>query len=88
MPAIAAENAITIHNLLAAFEGESNAHAKYTAFAAKAGEDGLHGAASLFRAAARSEQVAAHSKPRRKPQRVVRSSNPAASRPRLRGWGA
>jgi rubrerythrin len=57
MPAIAAENAITVQNLLAAFEGESNAHAKYTAFAAKADEDGLHGAASLFRAAARAEQI-------------------------------
>jgi rubrerythrin len=57
MPGIAAENAITVQNLLAAFEGESNAHAKYTAFAAKADTDGLHGAASLFRAAARAEQI-------------------------------
>ena len=57
MPAIAAEYATTVQNLLAAFEGESNAHAKYTAFAAKAADDGLHGAASLFRAAARAEQI-------------------------------
>ena len=57
MPSIAAENEITIQNLLAAFEGESNAHARYTAFAVKADEDGLHGAASLFRAAGRSEQI-------------------------------
>jgi len=57
MSGIAAENAITVQNLLAAFEGESNAHAKYTAFAAKADEEGLHGAASLFRAAARAEQI-------------------------------
>ena len=57
MPAIAAENEITIQNLLAAFEGESNAHAKYTAFAVKADEDGFHGAASLFRAAGRAEQI-------------------------------
>jgi rubrerythrin len=57
MPAIAAENEVTIQNLLAAFEGESNAHAKYIAFAAKADEDGLHGAASLFRAAGRAEQI-------------------------------
>jgi rubrerythrin len=57
MPAISAENALTVQNLLAAFEGESNAHAKYTAFAAKADTDGLHGAASLFRAAARAEQI-------------------------------
>ena len=54
---VAAENAVTVKNLLAAFEGESNAHAKYTAFAVKADEDGLHGAASLFRAAARAEQI-------------------------------
>ena len=57
MPSIAAENEVTIQNLLAAFEGESNAHAKYTAFAIKADEDGLHGAASLFRAAGRAEQI-------------------------------
>jgi rubrerythrin len=53
----AADNEITVKNLLTAFEGESNAHAKYTTFAAKADEDGLHGAASLFRAAARAEQI-------------------------------
>jgi len=57
MSGISAENAVTVQNLLAAFEGESNAHAKYTAFAAKADEDGLGGAASLFRAAARAEQI-------------------------------
>ena len=57
MPAIATENEVTVKNLLAAFEGESNAHAKYTAFAAKADADQLHGAASLFRAAARAEQI-------------------------------
>ena len=57
MPAIAAENAVTVQNLLAAFEGESNAHAKYTAFAVQADEEELGGAASLFRAAARAEQI-------------------------------
>ena len=57
MSAIAPENAVTVQNLLAAFEGESNAHAKYTAFAVKADADGQHGAASLFRAAARAEQI-------------------------------
>ncbi len=57
MPTIAEESAITVQNLLAAFEGESNAHAKYTAFAAKADEEELLGAASLFRAAARAEQI-------------------------------
>jgi len=57
MPTIAVENSKTIENLLAAYEGESNAHAKYTAFAVKADADGLRGAASLFRAAARAEQI-------------------------------
>ena len=57
MPGITAENTVTVQNLMAAFEGESNAHAKYTAFAVKADQDGLHGAASLFRAAARAEQI-------------------------------
>lgn len=57
MPSVAAENETTIKNLLAAFEGESNAHAKYMKFAEKADADGLHGAASLFRAAGRAEQV-------------------------------
>jgi rubrerythrin len=57
MSVITAENTVTVENLLAAFEGESNAHAKYTAFAVKADEDGLGGVASLFRAAARAEQI-------------------------------
>jgi rubrerythrin len=57
MSGIIAENAITVQNLLTAYEGESNAHAKYTAFAVQADADGLHGAASLFRGAARAEQI-------------------------------
>lgn len=57
---IAIENETTIRNLLSAFEGESNAHAKYTSFAVRADGEGLHGAASLFRAAARAEQVHAN----------------------------
>jgi rubrerythrin len=48
---------MTFENLSAAFEGESNAHDKYVAFAARADEEELHGVASLFRAAARSEQI-------------------------------
>ena len=51
------ENEATLHNLQAAYEGESNAHTKYAAFAVKADGEGLHGAASLFRAAARAEQI-------------------------------
>ena len=52
-----AETSATIANLLAAYEGESNAHAKYDFFAAKADAEGWLGAASLFRAAARAEQI-------------------------------
>jgi rubrerythrin len=57
MPAISAGNAITVQNLLAAFETASNAHARYTAFAARAEDEGLHGTAGLFRTAARAEQI-------------------------------
>lgn len=51
------EKTTTIANLLAAYEGESNAHSKYVVFAAKADAEGWHGAASLFRAAARAEEI-------------------------------
>jgi rubrerythrin len=57
MPVITAANVKTLENLLTAFEGESNASAKYTAFAAKADAEGWHGAASLFRAAGRAESI-------------------------------
>jgi rubrerythrin len=57
---IAIENETTIRNLLSAYEGESNAHAKYTSFAVRADGEGLHGAACLFRAVARAEQIHAN----------------------------
>lgn len=47
----------TIQDLQAAFNGESNASAKYKAFAEKADAEGLAQAASLFRAASRAEQI-------------------------------
>jgi rubrerythrin len=50
-----AENEFAIQDLLAAFEDETNAQAKYLAFAERADAEQLHGAASLCRAAARSE---------------------------------
>ncbi len=50
-------SAKTMENLQAAFNGESNAHARYLAFAAKADSEGYAGAAGLFRAAARAEEV-------------------------------
>jgi rubrerythrin len=51
------ETTTTVANLLAAYEGESNAHSKYVLFAAKADAEGWQGAASLFRAAARAEEI-------------------------------
>jgi len=56
----AANPAQTLENLQAAFEGESNAHARYTAFAKKADEEGYGQVASLFRAAARAEEIHAN----------------------------
>lgn len=47
----------TIKNLQAAYEGESNARAKYLEFAKKADADGYHQIASLFRATARAEEI-------------------------------
>jgi rubrerythrin len=45
-----------LDDLTAAYNGESNAQAKYAAFAKKADQEGYAGAASLFRAAARGEE--------------------------------
>ncbi len=59
-----ARAASTLENLQAAYNGESNAAARYKAFAAKADADGYAGAARLFRAAARAETIhaASHAK--------------------------
>lgn len=54
----------TIDNLLAAYHGELNARARYLAFADRADADGFSGIASLFRAAARAEQIHAHNQAR------------------------
>jgi rubrerythrin len=54
---ITRENEVTVKNLLTAYESESNAHTRYTAYAGKADSDGLPGTASLLRATARSEQI-------------------------------
>lgn len=57
-PAYAAEKpGTTLENLMAAFNGESNAHARYLAFARKADEEGYAPVASLFRAAAKAEEI-------------------------------
>ncbi len=52
---------MTIDDLQAAFNGESNAREKYLAFAAKADQEGYAPVASLFRAAAAAEAIHAAS---------------------------
>ena len=47
----------TLENMQAAFNGERNAHARYLAFAEMAANEGYGEVASLFRAAARAEEV-------------------------------
>ena len=47
----------TVENLQTAYNGESNANVKYLAFAKKADEEGYTKVASLFRAAARAEEI-------------------------------
>jgi rubrerythrin len=47
----------TLANLMAAYNGESNANAKYLAYAEKADEEGYAKAASLFRAVAGAEKI-------------------------------
>ena len=47
----------TLENLQAAYNGESNAHARYLKFAAKADLEGYKQVAALFRAAAKSEEI-------------------------------
>lgn len=54
---VAPENESAVSNLLVAYESELNAHVRYKAYAAKAEDEGMFGAASLFRAAARTEQI-------------------------------
>jgi rubrerythrin len=47
----------TLENLMAAYNGESNASARYFVFAAKAEAEGYHKVAQLFRAASASEKI-------------------------------
>jgi rubrerythrin len=47
----------TLKNLLIAFNGESNASARYAAFAVKADKEGFLKVGCLFRAVSRSEQI-------------------------------
>ena len=54
----------TLQNLLSAHETEVNTRARYLAFADQADAEGHAGVASLFRAAARAEQIHANSQAR------------------------
>ena len=54
------ETTKTLDNLQAAYNGESNAHARYAAFARKADDEGYGKVASLFRAAAKAEEIHAN----------------------------
>jgi len=47
----------TLEDLMTAYNGESNAHAKYLSYAKKADEEGYGKVASLFRAAAEAEEI-------------------------------
>jgi len=47
----------TVENLKAAYKGESNASAKYAAFAAQAKQEGLAESATMFEATSRSEKI-------------------------------
>lgn len=57
MPKGEALSTQTLENLLAAYNCERNASARYIAFAVQADKESFHGVASLFRAIAHSEQV-------------------------------
>jgi rubrerythrin len=57
LPSGATAATTTLDNLQAGFNGESNAHARYLAFAEKADREGYGEVASLFRAAAKPEEV-------------------------------
>jgi len=50
----------TLKNLMTAYNGESNAHARYVAFAQKADAEGFGQVANLFRAAANAEEIHAN----------------------------
>lgn len=58
--AVAPKVSKTLGNLQTAFDGESNAKARYLAFAQKAESEGYGKVASLFRAAARAEDIHAN----------------------------
>ncbi|MCF7864684.1 MAG: hypothetical protein K9L89_07840 [Kiritimatiellales bacterium] len=57
MASIAGAADTTLQNMQAAYQGESNAHVRYLAFAKQADTEGFNQVASLFRAAASAEKI-------------------------------
>jgi rubrerythrin len=55
--AVAAPESATLANLQTAYNGETNAQGRYLAFAREADEEGYAPVVSLFRAAARAEEI-------------------------------
>ncbi|RMF22510.1 MAG: rubrerythrin [Cyanobacteria bacterium J083] len=53
----AKQNSQTLENLQKAYNGESNAHVMYLAFAKKAEEEGYQDVANLFKTVARAEEI-------------------------------
>jgi rubrerythrin len=60
LPSVAAAGTGTLDNLKAAYNGESNARARYLAFAEEADQEQFGEVASLFRAAAKAEETHAN----------------------------
>ena len=60
MPCTAKVSPTTLENMQAAYNGEKNAHVRYWAFAQRADAEGYGEVASLFRAAARAEEIHAN----------------------------
>lgn len=84
-----AETTTTLDNLQTAFNGESNAHARYAAFAKKADEEGYGEVASLFRAASKAEQIHAANHARviremgAEPKAIIETTNARSTRENL-----
>lgn len=85
----AGDSSNTIADLQAAFNGESNASARYAAFAVKADAEGHGAVASLFRAASRAETIHAENHARvlrtlgAEPKAAIETAAPGTTRDNL-----
>lgn len=57
LTAVAQSGSTTLDNMQTAYSGESNAHVRYLAFAKQADSEGYGEVGSIFRAAARAEEI-------------------------------